>query len=212
MAIRIKKIVVNGRSLNVTYQKNENTTAGDISDDITVKCGALVHDDFFTALNILKIHFAALCDLRESPPLEGLKIVGFEEYCTLANLDSIYLTALFIADGKSEGIEIGGGKSHGGRVINMTSPKISLDSAYIYLDNLYEAIESIKFETLEYLFNGKYAIKQLALDFEEDLADAEANENDNTSESLTPTAEEPPKRRGRKPKTVMTIQQTNIAS
>ena len=177
MEIKIKQVIYNDLSLKVTYCKIAQTAAGDVSDDITIKGGGLAHEDFTKALDQLKVHFAALCDFREVPQTAGLTDGDMDYFLEKSDLEHIFVTGLKLSGSyESEKAEIIGGKMVDGKVVSLTSPKAKAGSdTYPFKDQLFEIIELIKYETNEYLFKAKYAIKQESFQFDDDVDNYDAS-------------------------------------
>lgn len=202
MEVKIKKATLNGRSLKVTYTQTQNTPMGEISDDVTVNCGALVHDDLLAVFGRLKVHFAILCDLREA--IANEVYMPLDEYMQLVDFDNVYISGISLSGSmESESVEIMGGKTAKGRCINMTSPKSRRDSSYQYTEELFEAMEAVDFEIKEYLFNEKYAIKQMELDFDADYQSEGADMRAECEPDQAEPETETPKPRGRKKRDVI---------
>lgn len=203
---KIKKAVLNGRQLTVTY--TEFRPEGD--KDITVKSEIPAHKDCTDAFKKLVPHFILLTEMKESDKLSTeAAAIGIENISP----DDDYLNAEVVGikigknDNNTDTVTIMGGRllKLGGSV-DFNSPAQELESAggefeYPYINELNLAVQGVLFEVSQYLFNGKFAITQTTLDFEA-IPDApfEAGKMVDTDTGVvTPITVEKPKR-GRKPK------------
>ena len=203
---KIKKAILNGRQLTVTY--TEFRSEGD--KDIVVKSEIPAHKDCTEAFKKLVPHFILLTEMKESDKLSAeAAAVGIENI----SADDDYLNAEVVgikigkSDNNTDTVTIIGSRllKLGGSV-DFTSPAQELESSggeleYPYIDELNLAVQAVIFEVKEYLFKGKFALIQTALDFEA-VPDApfEAGKMVDTDTGVvTPIIVEKP-RRGRKPK------------
>lgn len=150
----------------------------------TMKCDQLVHEDMNKAFAKLKLHLVKICDLYEDSGITPDKF-NPEEQLTKFKITSFAIGG----EGEHEGVSISGQKElDGGKILNLNSPftKYSNDD-YGYGRELASEIQACVFEVEEYLFNGKYAIKQLDIPFDEvqESNDEIPDENEVTSEVET---------------------------
>lgn len=203
---KIKKAILNGRQLTVTY--TEFRPEGD--KDITVKSEIPAHKDCTDAFKKLVPHFILLTEMKESDKLcAEAAAVGIDNISP----DDDYLNAEVIGikigknDNNTDTVTIIGGRllKLGGSVY-FNSPAQELESSggefeYPYINELNLAIQGILFEVKQYLFNGKFAITQTTIEFEATPdAPFEAGKmiDTDTGEITKITVEKP--KRGRKPK------------
>lgn len=203
---KIKKAILNGRQLTVTY--TEFRPEGD--KDITVKSEIPAHKDCTDAFKKLVPHFILLTEMKESDKLSAeAAAVGIDNISP----DDDYLNAEVIGikigknDNNTDTVTIIGGRllKLGGSV-DFNSPAQELESSggefeYPYINELNLAIQGILFEVKQYLFNGKFAITQTTIEFEATPdAPFEAGKmiDTDTGEITKITVEKP--KRGRKPK------------
>lgn len=203
---KIKKAILNGRQLTVTY--TEFRPEGD--KDITVKSEIPAHKDCTDAFKKLVPHFILLTEMKESDKLSAeAAAVGIDNISP----DDDYLNAEVIGikigknDNNTDTVTIIGGRllKLGGSV-DFNSPAQELESSggefeYPYINELNLAIQGILFEVRQYLFNGKFAITQTTIEFEATPdAPFEAGKmiDTDTGEITKITVEKP--KRGRKPK------------
>jgi hypothetical protein len=169
----IKKVAIaKGRTLQV--QLTESVDDGTFR-DVVMKCDQLYHADMETQIERLKPFLADICDQRERDLLADLNDVDND--C----LENYEVTAVSISGStEAEGVVISGTRRIGDSVLKLESPMVELSEEYNHAELLGEIIEAIRFEASEYLFNGKYAIKQQELPFPEEkdefAVDKEANE------------------------------------
>lgn len=203
---KIKKAVLNGRQLTVTY--TEFQPEGD--KDITIKSDIPVHKDCTDAFKKLVPHFILLTEMKESDKLNAeAESVGIENISS----DDDYLNAEVVGikvgknDNNTDTITIMGSRllKLGGSIDFNSNPQEFESSGsefeYPYINELNLVIQGILFEIKQYLFNNKYAITQTTLDFEA-VPDAPFETgkmiDTDTGEVTKITVEKPKK--GRKPK------------
>lgn len=150
-----------GRTLSPTYSQKLDDGTERIYKN--VECDQLYHDDMAKAMARIKPHLAVICDLKEMDMITDIHDSQNEA------LNGLVVTGFTISGSEdNEGVSIIGTKKIADKVLNLISPFTEFDSDYQYGSELAEAIEACIFETGEYLFNGKYAIKQLELEFKDD--------------------------------------------
>ncbi|MFR9498016.1 MAG: hypothetical protein SNG27_07685 [Rikenellaceae bacterium] len=194
--IRIKQATLSFRSLKVKYEEVINENGSETTNDFTVACGALCHEDLIASLAALKPHLAFLCDLKEVSVESALK-VDLHSYDFGESLDKVFISGIKIShDTSGEVVTIFGSKTTpSGRFLDLTAPSVAdSDKKYEYVSELYEALERIRSEVYAYLFEGKCCYKQMEL-FDEEITSVEASPEVLAEE----VAEAPkPKKRGRK--------------
>lgn len=203
---KIKKAILNGRQLTVTY--TEFRPEGD--KDITVKSEIPAHKDCTDAFRKLIPHFILLTEMKESDRL-GIQSADIGIDNVSPNDDFLNAEVVGIKLGKNDNntdtvVIMGGRLLKLGGSIDFNSSAQELESSgsefeYPYINELNLAVQAIMYEVKQYLFNGKYAITQTTLDFEA-IPDApfEAGkmEDTDTGEITTITVDRP--KRGRRPK------------
>lgn len=205
---KIKKAVLNGRQLTVTY--TEFYPEGD--KDVTVKSEIPVHKDCTDAFKKLVPHFILLTEMEESDKVSqqaadvGIENIGIGDDDDFKNAD-VYGIKMGKNDNNTDTVTLMGERflQMGGSV-DFNSLAQELESSggefeYPYIGELNLAVQAVLYEVKEYLFNGKYAVTQTTLDFEA-LPDApfEAGKMVDTDTGVVTqiTVEKP--KRGRKPK------------
>lgn len=161
----IKRAVIRKERLNVNY--NETLSESNYTNSVAKNCDQVVHSDLKDTFRKLKLHLVFLCEQPESNLInkDSFNSPGFHE--TLPNYvmngyshDSI--------DGIS-GVTLFGQKLlNSGKVIDLKIFAPLHDDTYPYYDELDLYIKACDWEVEEYLFNGKWGIKQETLDFETD--------------------------------------------
>lgn len=165
ISIDIKKAkITKDDTLHIEFLENyDDLTHSDISKD----CDQLVHPDLTEAFNRLIPHLVILCDqkhdTRADQYLSGVR--GDEELEWLT--DEYKVTGFSISgDDGQHGVTIIGRKIIDSKVLNLVSPFENLASEYQWIQDLNTRIDVCKNEVQLYL-NGKAAIKQAALDFDD---------------------------------------------
>jgi hypothetical protein len=167
-----------GRTLEVNYVKVVHVDAGNVENKISEKCEYLAHNDLIEAFKKLDAHLIAVCE--ESGLPEDFKVGGFT-----------------ICDGnEGEGVIIlGNRKLSTGKFLNLTSPMVD------YCSGDYEDGEILEMDIagclseIQLYLDGKCAIKQIEINFNED--------DENTAPIIADGTE--PKRKGRKKKATVEI-------
>lgn len=190
----IKKVKLSGGGLEVTYCEYNNEN--DYTNDVSLKCPQIIHKDLTEAFNKLKSHVALIC---EFPEKELIKFHSIDEMST--SIDSIIITG-FTTGGSDESAGaciVGQRILPSGKVLNIVTPFMQYsDEEYAYAGELELAIEGCEHETLLYLNEGKFGVKQLDLDFDEgDNIDKQIIEAEMTNGHVSIQT---PKGRKRKPK------------
>lgn len=166
MKTKIHKIKLKDGCAIVDY--DEVTDEGKII-EVSKKCPFLITEDFKTALDKFKSHLAKICDLKEGD-LIGDDLTQFDH----DSMECLKVTGLVISGSdEHEGVVIIGQKTIGTKVLNLVSPFTKFtdeNDSYKYEHELYEDAVHAAYEAELYLFEGKYAVKQLEL-FGEDTED-----------------------------------------
>lgn len=167
MQRKIRKAKLKLSSLEVELTETHDTDGGPVTNEITMKCAGLVHDDLKKAFSKLPLHLIKICDLRKA------ELINAETFdmTDLSEFDDYTVTGFSIGgEDEHEGaVIIGSRKFPSGKVLNITTPftKFSDENhPYEHEDELYNDIQACIYEVELYL-EGKYAIKQLELPFDE---------------------------------------------
>lgn len=167
--ITIKKAKLRGHSLEVEMREEMVVEgSGNVTNEIVKKCNTLVHEDLVKAFSKLKLHLVAICDLRgtdlilEAETLDSVDMNEFREF---------EVTGFSIGgDDDHEGVVlIGNRRFKSGKVLNLVTPftkYVDENDPYDLVNDLSLDIAAAVYEVEEYLFNNKYAVKQLEMDFE----------------------------------------------
>lgn len=172
-SITVKKAKLKDRSLEVNLDETVNTNGGgSVTNEILKKCNTLVHDDLIAAFENLKVHMVKACDFKKSELISAETIEDFD-----INLLSDYHIKGFSIGGEDENegvVLIGSREFASGKVLNIITPFIRFADEvdpYEFASELADAVNAAVYEVEQYLFEDKYAIKQLEIPF-----DAEDNE------------------------------------
>lgn len=164
----IKKAKIKGRSLEVELTETVETENGPVTNEVTMKCAGIVHDDLIDRFNKLVLHMLLICDLRKAEKIttETFELEDLEEF-------SDYNVKGFTIAGEdeSEGVVIiGSRRFNSGKVLNITTPFTRFtdeNDPYLYEGELYNDLQACIYEVEQYLYEGKFAVKQLDLDFDD---------------------------------------------
>ncbi|MEA5110401.1 hypothetical protein SDC9_36999 [bioreactor metagenome] len=175
--ITVKKAKLKDRSLEVNLEETINTPGGgSVTNEILKKCNTLVHDDLIAAFDRLKVHMVKACDFKKSELITGESIENFD-----LSLLSDYRVKGFSIGGQddNEGVVLIGSREFAsGKILNIITPFIRYADEvdpYEFAPELADAINAAVYEVEQYLFENKYAIKQLEIPFdEEDQENSEA--------------------------------------
>jgi len=172
--VEINKRVINkvklteGRTLTVDF--TEYLSDGTTRKHPGVKCDQLYSDDITKAFTRLKTHLVSICDLREMD-----KLIDLDDFDN-ENLIKIEIQSISISGSSdAEGVVITGTKEIGEKIFNINTPMTELEGEYPHGAELAEIVEAIRFEASEYLFNGKYAVKQMEIEFPEEKDEFETS-------------------------------------
>jgi hypothetical protein len=160
----IVKASIKSDRCEVTYK--ESFTEGNYSNEVSKKCSQIVHADMKKALDRLKIHLIMVCEQPEAPQVVDAGIYDYD-----IELINNYVVTGYSIGGSDEnaGVTIIGQKLlKSGSVLNLISPFIKFDDrdAYSFAGDLYGDVQACDYEVMEYLFNGKWGIKQQEFDFD----------------------------------------------
>jgi hypothetical protein len=131
-----------------------------------VKCDQLVHPDLTRAFDKLKFHLAYICEFQES------KNYSPQTFNPAEDLLKFKVTQFSIGGSdEHEGVSLTGQRElEGDKILNLNSPFTQYEddiSGYPYSIDLAECIHTCICEVEEYMFNEKYAVKQLEIPFGE---------------------------------------------
>lgn len=165
---RIRKAKLKNRSLEVELTETISTEQGDVTNEVIMKCAGLAHDDLKKAFDRLSLHMIVICDLRKSEMID-------QSTFDSEDIDDFndYEVKGFSLGGEDEHegvVLIGSRKFKSGKVLNIVTPFTRFadeNDPYDFESELYNDIQAAVYEVEQYLFEGKYAIKQLELGFED---------------------------------------------
>ena len=190
---RIEKAKLKGDRLTVEYTeifKNANyKNAG------TKKCREIVHNDLKLAFDMLKPHVATICEMPEAAWLDS--VVPTED--DMERLNPYIITGYTKGGlGEHAGVTIIAQKLLKiGKVLNLCVPFVKFEdqseNGYDHGAILKAIIDRCDYEVYAYLFDEKWGIKQQDLFADDPFMEA--------------TVVEEPKKRGRKPKINITIEE-----
>lgn len=174
-----KKIKIAGDCLEAKYQRR---MPGGIIHDFEHGSNGLVHNDLRDAFQKLAKHVAMLADTSESVNIKNMIDNGesFSEI-DIAVTDDIKVTGIVLTgDTEPEGIMIIAQKRIGPKVMNILTPLLKFDEEqfYRYMEDLQVDIDGIEYEANLYVFEGKYAEKQLEMDFDNPDGSDEGGEDE----------------------------------
>lgn len=162
----IKKAkITKGRTVEVVYVEHlDDKTEREHS----VSCDQLYHNDLEAAFEKLRAHLVLICDQKEGVGITDLENIPEDQ------LSKIKVTSFTISgNDESEGVVIVGQKHIGDKVLNLISPFTMYEDDYKFAGELTIDIQACIYEVEQYLFEGKYAIKQLEMIFEEKDPDSQ---------------------------------------
>lgn len=179
MSITIKKVkLTKSRTLEVTLSEEVTVNGMPVTNEVVKKCEYLAHQDLIDALTQLAPHMVNICELMT--PSEELRITGFS----------------ISENSEGGGVTIVASKTlTNGKVLNLVSPFTDFFSEdYSLSEELQIDMNDCVREVELYINEGKSAIRQASINFDED---------DEAADVQISTGNEP-KKRGRK-KNSMTI-------
>lgn len=188
---KIEKVKIKNDQLTVDYR--ETFMDANYHNDITKTCQQFVHGDLKYALDLLKPHVAAICEMPEA---KNINVEDPSEHDLNDALKNYIITG-YSKGGSEEsaGVTIIAQKILStGKILNLTVPFMQFvdetGDGYQYGEALESVIGRCDYEVDAYLFEEKWGIKQESFDFD---APAESD--------ITGTDEVPKKKgRGRKKK------------
>jgi hypothetical protein len=170
MEVVVKKAEIRS-SLFLSYEYDQKDT--EVFNTIKTQSDAPIHDDLRNAFRALTPHFALICEEIKDKDLIESAIESPEEYFgfrdDIKHLDFIsYRVHGFTLSKNEEGIIISGAKQLAtGNEINFTTPRVKFDSDYEFGSALFDAVENLKSEILQYM-SGKQAEKSQLSMFEDE--------------------------------------------
>jgi hypothetical protein len=186
----VEKVRVKNGQLTVDFK--EHFAEANYSNNVTKASEQYIHPDLQYALRLLKPHVVAICEMPEA---DLINVDEPSEDDLSSTLEKIIITGYSIS-GKDEsaGAVITAKRLlKTGHTLNITTPGIKFSDetvdGYPHGASLDSVIKRCNYEVDAYLFEQKWGMKQLSLDF--DFGDGE------TGDGVT---EQKPKKRGRKKK------------
>lgn len=174
--VTVKKAKLKDRTLEVNLEETINTPGGgSVTNEILKKCNTLVHDDLVAAFDRLKIHMVKACDFKKSELITDETIEDFD----ISQLSDYRIKGFSIGgEDDNEGVVLIGFREFpSGKVLNIITPFIRYADEvdpYDYAPQMADAINAAIYEVEQYLFNDKYAVKQLEIPFDEENDENEA--------------------------------------
>lgn len=163
----IEKVKIKNDQLTVDYR--ENYMEANYHNDITKACQQFVHGDLKYALDLLKPHVAAICEMPEAKHINVADPSEADLSDTLKN----YIITGYSKGGSDEsaGVTIIAQKIlTTGKILNLTVPFMQFvdetGDGYKYGSELQEVIGRCDYEVDAYLFEDKWGIRQEAFDFD----------------------------------------------
>lgn len=180
----IKKAVIKKDRLNVVF--DEIFSESNYKSGVNKNCDQIVHYDLKEAFAKLKAHLVFLCEQPEADRInkQSINSPGFAEIFPNYNISGYSHDS----DEGTQGVTIYGQKLlQSGKTVDLKIFVPLLDDSYPFSEELNIDIQACDWETYEYLFSGKWGIKQEQLDFECD-------------EPIDAAADDKPRKRGRRKK------------
>lgn len=160
----IVKAAIKNDRCNVTFK--EDSTTKNCGGKGTKEGDQIVHADLRKALNRLIFHLIVFCEQPEASQITIETIHDLE----LDKFNNYVVTGYSIGGSdENAGVTIIGQKLlRTGSVLNLISPFIKFEDleAYSLAGELYNDVAGCNYEVEEYLFNGKWGIKQQEIDFD----------------------------------------------
>lgn len=152
-----KAKITKDNTLVVTYSDEDGNV-------ITHEGANIVHEDLKNSFKCLIPHLSVLTEQREAYGIDELNDLPDDIYQKLE-------VSGFTMSGSDtqEGVTLTGKRFlKSKKVLNINTPLTMFDGEvdqYSFTDDLYSAIERVKFEVKEYVLEHKWAVKQASLDF-----------------------------------------------
>ncbi|MFZ4413209.1 MAG: hypothetical protein ACOYOV_09025 [Bacteroidales bacterium] len=193
MNYKIKKVKIKDRTLTVDMNEIVSNENGTVTNEVTKKCAYLAHDDLLLAFKGMIPHLIKICDFKGSENIFEDNIANFEAFPEYS------ITGISIGgSGEYEGVTIVAQREFpSGKVLNIVTPfQTFSDIDYPLGDELSLAVEACISEVHSYLFDNKFAEKQMEMDF--GGMDEEASVTD--AEKILDLIEGKPFKKGKKQK------------
>ena len=162
--IEIRSAALKDMSCNYTYELLFGKTKGDV---MTRKGAHIIHEDLDKAFSEMDVFLAHIDGTFSSWANNQTPIQDLEAHEDLKN----YGVNGFKISGSDENksVILSGFKETGYGIINFETPKIKLESSYLYVQELRDRLNAVLDEVEEYM-NGKTApqYKTLPIEFPED--------------------------------------------
>lgn len=191
MNYKIKKAKLNGRALTVDMDEIVPVDDSTITNEVTKKCAHLAHEDLLAAFDFLIPHLVAICDFRGS---DLVNEDSLQDPQSIINKFKEFKFGDYSITGVSEG---GSDENSGativaqrkfstGKVLNIVTPFTQyFNEDYKFGNELSADVQRCIYEVEQYLFYGKYAEKQLEMDFGGmDEMDAKVTVSDNNGNNM----------------------------
>ncbi|NDV81304.1 hypothetical protein [Bacteroides sp. 51] len=171
----IQKATVKNDRCAVSFK--ENYRDANYTNKVDKECDQIIHNDMRIAFSMLVPFLITITEQAESGLFNSGNI-GEDLNEELQEKIAAYSVTGYVHGGTDEsaGVSIIGQKLlKTGQVLNVIAPFTKFeDENYPYGSELLQVIERCDYEVAEYLFNGKFGIKQAQLDFDTDApADAD---------------------------------------
>lgn len=160
---RINKAKINGKDNTLEVEYTFYTADGIIHHSKESSDGQ-VHKDLLQAFASLVPHMMNIADQKGSPTDPCDNIPETKEYL---------VTGFVVVPGDEEGVMLIGQKLlSSGKAVNLITPLTKSGDSYGFMDELFESIESCRYESEMYL-GGKFAAKQTHMEFPDEVAVAQ---------------------------------------
>lgn len=160
----IVKAAIKNDRCEVTYKESFNEA--NYTNEVSKKSSQIVHADMRKAYSRLILHLIVACEQPEAGQIndENIHELDLEQF-------NNYVVTGYSIGGSDEnsGVTIIGQKLlKSGQVLNLISPFIKFEDleAYPLAGELFNDVAGCNYEVEEYLFNGKWGIKQEEIDFD----------------------------------------------
>lgn len=163
----IEKVKIKNDQLAVSYR--ESFPEANYGNNVSKECEQFVHDDLKYALNLLKPHVVAICEMPEEKKISVTNPSDEDLNETLKN----YIITGYSKGGSDEsaGVTIIAQKLlNTGKVLNLTVPFMQFTDetgdGYPYGYELEGVIKRCDYEVDAYLFEDKCGVRQATFDFD----------------------------------------------